>query len=270
MIIAIIVDALAAIKNCSDRRGAWYNAVSRGGEPVAERRFAVFSGGAGAGSWGTGMGCTGSPGNHGSRRRLLFLVVGAGVALLSVTPLLLRNAVAARYASHIYSMPEAIPGDGRAAIVFGAAIRNGFPSTVLRDRLDAAIELYQLGRVERLILSGDGRHASYDEPATMARYVLRQGIPAEALVLDRHGLRTYDTCYRARAVYGVERAVLVTQRFHLPRALFTCERLGLEAVGLSADQRVYRNWYTVRELAALAVAAWDVIVRPVPDGGLEP
>ncbi|GAB4527243.1 MAG: ElyC/SanA/YdcF family protein [Anaerolineae bacterium] len=217
-----------------------------------------------------GMGRADNPGNRGSRWRSLFLLLGAGAALASITPLLLWGLVETRYASRIYSVPEVVSGDGRAVIVFGAAVRHGFPSTVLRDRLDAAIRLYQLGQVDRLILSGDGRDASYDEPATMARYVVEQGVPEEALILDRHGLRTYDTCYRARAVYGVERAVLVTQRFHLPRALFTCELLGLDVVGLSADRRRYRSWYTLRELAALTVAAWDVVVRPVPDGGLEP
>ena len=161
---------------------------------------------------------------------------------------------------------------GRTAVVFGAAVRNGWPSTILRDRLDAAIGLYHDGVVTHLIMSGDGRTPGYDEPAVMSQYAITHGVPENAITLDRGGLRTYDTCYRAREVYDVSEAVLVTQGFHLPRALFTCDRLGLDAVGFSADRRSYRSerWYTARELLALTVAAWDVVTRPVPGGGLEP
>ncbi len=186
-------------------------------------------------------------------------------------PLILRVMVTARYEPRMAEDPADIPG-GRTAIIFGAAVRGGVPSAVLRDRLDAAIQLYREGRVTHLLMSGDGRADDYDEPTVMARYAVAQGVPEQAITRDRLGLRTYDTCYRGRVIYGLERVVLVTQRFHLPRAMLTCELLGLDVLGLAADRRVYRSahWYELRELAALIVAGWDVLVRPLPGGGLGP
>ncbi|MBN1963626.1 MAG: YdcF family protein [Anaerolineae bacterium] len=202
---------------------------------------------------------------------MIWLLLLIAIALIVLIPLLLRELVANRYTPRIYT-DEADVSDGRVAIVFGAAVRNGYPSTMLRDRLDAAIQLFRDGRVDHLLMSGDGRESSYDEPEVMARYAVANGVPEAAITLDRLGLRTYDTCYRARDVYHARQVVLVTQEYHLPRALFTCELLGLDAVGFSADQRTYRNatWYDFRELLALPVAAWDVLMRPVPTGGLEP
>lgn len=101
----------------------------------------------------------------------------------------------------------------------------------------------------------------------MAAYAEKRGVPREDLVLDYAGRRTYDSCYRAGAIFGVKRAVLVTQAFHLPRALYTCERLGLEVVGIEADRREYVRsaWYQLRELFALARAWFDLnVLKPVP------
>ncbi len=191
--------------------------------------------------------------------------------LTVAAPLILRGMVTARYAASIF-VGGAQVLQNRTAVVFGAAVRGGYPTTMLRDRLDAAIQLYRGGLVEHLLLSGDGHREGYDEPGVMARYAMAQGVPHDALTLDRLGLRTYDTCYRAREVYALRQVVLVTQAFHLPRALFTCEFLGLDALGLSADRRAYRSarWYDFRELFALTAAAWDIVTRPSPDGGLEP
>jgi SanA protein len=139
------------------------------------------------------------------------------------------------------------------AVVFGAGIRaDGGLSPMLRDRMDTAIDLYRAGAVRRLLVSGDNRFVYYNEPGRMYDYA---------------GRRTYDTCYRASAIFGVTRAILVTQRFHLPRALFTCRSLGVDAMGFSADRRVYRSnsYYRFRDLFATLRAWWDVkIARPVP------
>lgn len=203
------------------------------------------------------------------RRRPVLVALLTVILLIGLIPLVLRALVQARYGALIHADAAQVPG-GRTALVFGAAVRNGRPTTVLRDRLDAAIQLYRLGKVERLLLSGDGRAQEYDEPGVMARYAIENGVAAEDVVLDRQGLRTYASCYRAAEVYAIRELVLVTQAFHLPRALFTCELLGVNAVGLAADQRTYRsaNWYSLRELIALTVAAWDGLTRPMPDGGL--
>ncbi len=156
------------------------------------------------------------------------------------------------------------------AIVFGAGYwPSGALSLILQERLDAAIELYETGRVEKLLFSGDNRVVDYNEPARMREYALDQGVPDEDIVLDYAGRRTYDTCYRAREIFGVHEAVLVTQRYHLPRALETCRGLGLDVVGLSANRYRHRGTYLIRyrlrEIPALWLAWWQVYVtRPQP------
>jgi SanA protein len=154
------------------------------------------------------------------------------------------------------------------AIVFGAGIRpDGRLSPMLRDRMDTAIDLYRAGLVRKLLVSGDNRFANYDEPSRMYDYAVAQGLPPEDVVRDYAGRRTYDTCYRASAIFGVTQAILVTQRFHLPRALFTCRSLGVDAVGFSADRRVYFSnpYYRLRDAFATLRAWWDVaIARPTP------
>jgi vancomycin permeability regulator SanA len=103
----------------------------------------------------------------------------------------------------------------------------------------------------------------------MRDYAISLGVPEEDIVLDFAGRRTYDTCYRARHIFGVDQATLITQNFHLARALFTCNNLGVESGGVSADVRRYRRlsyaYWTMREVAATAVAVWEVYVtRPLP------
>lgn len=154
------------------------------------------------------------------------------------------------------------------AIVFGAGIRpGGRLSPMLADRMDTAIALYRAGTVRKLLVSGDNRFVDYDEPTAMYNYAVARGVPAADVVRDFAGRRTYDTCYRANAIFGVEQALLVTQRFHLPRALFTCRNLRVDALGVSADRRVYwsNSYYRFRDAFATLRAWWDVkIARPLP------
>ncbi|HQE93336.1 MAG TPA: ElyC/SanA/YdcF family protein [Anaerolineae bacterium] len=156
------------------------------------------------------------------------------------------------------------------AVVFGAGYwPSGALSMILKDRLDAAIELYRAGRVQKLLFSGDNRFADYNEPAKMLEYALAQGVPRDDIVLDYAGRRTYDTCYRARDIFQVRDVVLVTQRYHLPRALHTCHALGLNAVGYVADRQSYPRrdlvWYWMREVPALWRGWWDTyIAHPTP------
>jgi vancomycin permeability regulator SanA len=157
------------------------------------------------------------------------------------------------------------------AIVFGAGVeRDGTPSGMLADRLDAAVALYKNGTVQRLLLTGDHSRTDYDEVDSMRRYVLKRGVPSTHVALDFAGFRTYDSCYRARAIFGVTRAVLVSQRYHLPRAVYTCRQLGIESVGLGTpDWGDYSNQmmaqYTAREWIASAVALWQLhVTKPPP------
>jgi len=164
---------------------------------------------------------------------------------------------------------ETVP-PGRVAIVFGAGLlRDGSPTAVLRDRVAVAAHLYFDGKVEKLLMSGDNSTLYYNEPGAMKQYALDLGVPEEAIVLDYAGRRTYDTCYRARDIFGVRQAILVTQGFHLPRALYTCNHLGVAAVGVPADLRPYlrraRVFWTLREIPATLRALWEVhLTRPLP------
>jgi len=153
------------------------------------------------------------------------------------------------------------------AIVFGAKVGQRGPSHILRDRLDAGIRLYKLGKVGKLLFSGDhGRH-EYDEVNAMREYALKQGVKPQDLFLDHAGFRTYATLYRARDVFGVTSAVLVTNQFHLPRAIYTGKRFGLDVVGLTSDARSYRSWLfnDCREFLARTLAWLQVnVIRPKP------
>jgi SanA protein len=158
----------------------------------------------------------------------------------------------------------------RAVIVFGAGLqRDGTPSPVLKDRVSTAVQLYFDGKVERILMSGDNRFVEYNEPAAMQAFAMELGVPKEVIVMDFAGRRTYDTCYRAKHIFGLEEVILVTQRYHLPRALFTCNGIGLSAVGVDADLRVYgvntHRFWKIREIPASLVAVWQVWVsHPLP------
>lgn len=190
-------------------------------------------------------------------------------ALATLLTLGLPRLITAIYSSTRTHTLETIPAQ-RIAIVFGAGLnRDGTPSPVLRDRVTTAAQLYFAGKAEKLLMSGDNRFVEYNEPAAMRNYAIQLGVPADAIVLDYAGRRTYDTCYRAKAIFGVQQAILVTQAYHLPRALFTCNALGLPATGVPADQRTYSTrWHTfwqLREIPATLVAFWETTIsRPLP------
>jgi len=157
----------------------------------------------------------------------------------------------------------------RVAIVFGAGLtRSGEATPVLKDRVDTGARLYFSGKAEKLLMSGDNRFVEYNEPEAMRQYALSLGVPDKDIVLDYAGRRTYDSCYRAKEIFGVKEAILVTQKFHLPRALFLCNALGLEGVGVEANNLVYLKrsllFWNLRELPATVTAFADILIRPLP------
>lgn len=170
--------------------------------------------------------------------------------------------------SRVYRSIDKVP-EAPVAIVFGAAVYpGGRPSPVLADRVAAAVELYRAGKVRKLLLSGDNQTMNYNEPGAMMAYARSLGVPQEAMQPDYGGRRTYDTCYRARHIFQVKKAILVTQAFHLPRALFTCRALGVDAVGYVADRRAYPisgiMWWYTREGIAMTRALVDVTLKREP------
>ena len=189
--------------------------------------------------------------------------------VLGLLLLIISRMVTGMYARPKTYTASAVP-TRRVAIVFGAGLwRNGTATPVLIDRVTTAVNLYLAGKVEKLLMSGDNRFVDYNEPAVMRELALSLGVPDGAIVLDYAGRRTYDSCYRAKAIFGVAEAILVTQAFHLPRAIYLCNQLGVDSVGVGADLRVYRKssllYWNVRELLATVAALWDVnIGHPVP------
>ncbi|MEV6038723.1 ElyC/SanA/YdcF family protein [Nonomuraea sp. NPDC052116] len=152
----------------------------------------------------------------------------------------------------------------QAALVLGAGLYGTQPTPMLAHRLDIAAELYRAGKVRALLLSGDNSRKEYDEPTAMRDYLLRRGVPERVMVLDYAGFDTWDSCVRARKVFGARQVTVVTQEFHLPRAVTLCRTAGLEAFGVGDDSA--REFaaptyaYATRELLATAKAFADAMV----------
>jgi SanA protein len=157
---------------------------------------------------------------------------------------------------------EARAGSETIAIVPGALVRGVVPSRTLLDRLQTALELYENGTVAKVLVSGDHGRVEYDEVGAMRHWLLSQGVPESDIILDHAGFRTLDTMIRARKVFGVRRAVVCTQRFHLARAVFLARRAGIDAHGVAADRMRYpaHYWNQFREALARPAAVVDSYV----------
>ncbi len=187
---------------------------------------------------------------------VFFLLGGFRVAMLLISEPLIKS----------YEDIQATP----VVMVPGAGLlRDGTPSSPLRDRLDAAAQLYRDSKVQKILLTGDNRFVNYNEPGAMRNYLIQAGIPEEDLVLDYAGRRTYDSCYRAKAIFGLDEIIIVTQPYHLPRAVFLCDKLGLETQGLPIEQSEYIRsrflFWNFREIFATLAAYWDIYIsKPLP------
>jgi SanA protein len=195
-------------------------------------------------------------------KMLLYLIIGGSLAVLTARAITGLIAWQKTYG-------EADVPARRVAIVFGAGLtRSGEATPILKDRVETAAKLYFAKKVEKLLMSGDNRFVDYNEPEAMRQYALSLGVPSTDIVLDYAGRRTYDTCYRAQTIFGVKAAILVTQPFHLPRAIFLCNALGMDGVGVAAHNRVYLKrslfFWNLREIPATLTAFADVLTRPLP------
>src|SRR5260221_8702004 len=202
------------------------------------------------------------------RRRL-----ASGVLILAAASILvvvLRGYSAWEAQGQIYGL-ESIP-ERPVAIVFGAQVYpNGVPSPMLADRVRAGAALYQAGKVKALLFTGDNHVTTYNEPEAMRQYALALGVPDSAIVLDYAGFHTYDSCYRARDIFKVDKAILITQAFHLDRALLICNSLGIDSVGIAADVMRPEGYASkdmlvsqVREFPSTALSIMDLLSGAKP------
>lgn len=169
--------------------------------------------------------------------------------------------------SRILTVEQAAALDADCILVLGAGLRSdGSPSTILADRLDCALALYERGASDRLLMSGDHSREDYDEVGAMKAYAVERGAASEEVFLDHAGFSTYESVYRARDVFQAETVIIVTQSYHLYRALYLAERLGLTAYGVPSDARAYSRQplYTAREIVARCKDFLFALCEPEP------
>ncbi|MBK8026324.1 MAG: YdcF family protein [Chloroflexi bacterium] len=200
-----------------------------------------------------------------------FMIISLILGGLAFSALVLPRVYSAIRAVGMVYPADAVPARP-VAVIFGAQVlASGRPSAMLADRVRMGAELYQAGKVRALLLTGDNSEVNYNEPEAMRRYALSLGVPDEAIVLDYAGFRTYDSCYRARDIFQVDAAILVTQRFHLDRALMICNTLGIDSIGVAADVLRPQGYSRrallssqIREFPSTTLSLFDLIRGDLP------
>lgn len=192
---------------------------------------------------------------------ILLWTLAAGVGAVACITFYVIAATNSSMYSNVADVPHAEVG-----VVLGASIRaSGALSAVLAERADRAVELYKAQKVDKLLVTGDNSTLTYDEVYPVGKYLVAEGVPQSDIFLDYAGFDTYSSMYRARDVFAVHSMIIVSQRYHLPRALFIAHSLGLEAAGLDASQAGEKFLYnSLREVPASVKAALDVALRRVP------
>ncbi|MFF5334303.1 vancomycin high temperature exclusion protein [Streptomyces sp. NPDC013181] len=183
------------------------------------------------------------------------------VCVLALAPATWLHAVADPRVRTVQDVPAR-----QVAVVFGAGLWNGKPSPYLANRLRTAAALYRDGKVKVVLVTGDNSRAEYDEPDAMRTFLVGQGVPDDRIVSDFAGFDTWDSCVRAKRIFGVDRAVLVSQGFHIRRAIALCRAAGIDAYGVGVDAKHDATWYYggTREVAAAGKAAFDALFKPDP------
>ncbi|MDF2548536.1 MAG: SanA protein [Anaerosolibacter sp.] len=168
--------------------------------------------------------------------------------------------------AQILSPEEATQIDSDCILVLGAGVRAGRPSHMLEDRLLQGIQLYEKGASSRLIMSGDHGRKEYDEVNVMKQFAIDAGIPSKQVFMDHAGFSTYESLYRARDIFQAKKIIIVTQEYHLYRALYIAKKLGIEANGVASDLRGYagQEYRDAREILARAKDFFYVMVKPEP------
>jgi vancomycin permeability regulator SanA len=196
---------------------------------------------------------------------LAFLLILAGSILMIPSESARQSTQDFRYDANS-SMLAGIPKRDAALVLGAGVLPDHTPTEYLKHRIETAVGLYKAGRVGALIMSGDNSSGHYDEPTSMKAYAVKLGVPADDIVLDYAGYNTYDSCYRAKSVFQQSSLTVVTQGYHLPRAVLTCRKQGIDAIGVAAVRtgRDYTASYIVREHIATAKAYAQFILKPQP------
>ena len=202
-----------------------------------------------------------------SKRRIVVITLAALLLVVLAGAWFVRASIHSY--DHRISKPAEIKTETwprpRVAIVFGAAVYQDDLSTMLEDRVKTAIALYKAGQVDRILVSGDNRTPEYNEPKAMADYLVSHAVDQRHIVVDYAGRSTYETCLRAKEIFGVKQAILITQRTHISRALYLANKLGLDTIGVIADQQNYggeTSYQQIREIGASLKAFINVQFFP--------
>lgn len=195
------------------------------------------------------------------------MVVFIFLIIIAVVTVSITISIVSSYKKYIYSI-EDIPIGNDAIVVLGAGVKSdGVPSDILADRLETSLEVYKANLGKTFILSGDHGREEYNEVRAMKDYIMKDNIDEKIIFMDHAGFSTYDTIYRAKEIFKVDKAVIVTNEYHLPRALYIARKLGIEAYGVKSDLREYQlmDSYKKREiLAQLKDFIYINIVKPEP------
>lgn len=199
------------------------------------------------------------------KRFFIFLISAA--VLLAAAVFVPNFIVIKKSESNIVTLEEAAElSDVDCAVILGAGVREGKPTPMLRDRLLVGIDLYKSGAVKKLIMSGDHGSTDYDEVNIMKSFAVENGMPDEDIFMDHAGFSTYETIYRAREIFEADNIIIVSQKYHLYRALYIAEKLGIKSVGVSADLDTYRGQTKrdLREILARDKDFFKCIFKPKP------
>ena len=199
------------------------------------------------------------------KRLLVFLLIAGCVSAAAV--FVIDSYVKAAVSDRILDVKDASQLDADCILVLGALVRkDDTPSFILRDRLERGIELYNLGASDRLLMSGDHGRVDYDEVNIMKQFAIDTGIPSGNVFMDHAGFSTYESLYRARDIFRAKKIIIVTQEYHLYRALYIAEKLGLDAFGVAAAENNYsgQTYRDFREMFARVKDFLYVIVKPEP------
>jgi vancomycin permeability regulator SanA len=163
----------------------------------------------------------------------------------------------------IYTSIDTVPIEKHQLMILGAGVIDGdTPSHALQERLNTAVALYQQGKVSTILVSGARDSDFYDEPKVMKEALEAAGVDSSIITQDGEGLRTYDSCYRVKNEYKLDNIIVISQGYHLPRALFLCKMLGVQSTGVysvGVFSTYYSRWYTIREVLAMYAAVWDIV-----------